>query len=216
MTSPGETAARIAVVALVILLGLAVRVIGSARGELTEARAIDGRGETAQAVSHYRRAARYYAPFSPYPEEALTRLAEIGTEAEEAGDTDLALSAWRSIRAATLGSRSFFIPYEDRLHEADRHIAALMARLPPPPIEVRRSVEEREAAHLALLEEDVGPGALASLVALVGLATWIAAAFLFATRAFTGDDKLVPREARTWGGVFLVGLALFVIGLWLA
>lgn len=216
MKSRSDTAARVAVVALVILLALAVRVIGSARAELAEARTIDGRGETAQAVAHYRRAARWYAPLSPYPDEALTRLAEIGADAERAGDVDLALSAWRSIRAATLGSRSFYIPYEDRLHEADHHIAALMARLPPPPIDVRRSVEEREAAHLALLEADAGPSALPSLVAIVGLATWIAAAFLFATRAFGDDDQLVPREARRWGGVFALGLGLFVIGLWLA
>ncbi len=216
MTSRGETAARVSAVVLVVLLALAVRVIGGARAELAEARALDGHGDPALAISHYRRAARWYAPFSPYPEEALARLAEIGTQAEEAGDTDLALSAWRSIRAATLGSRSFYVPHEERLHDADRHIAALMARLPPPPIEVRRTVEEREAAHLALLEAEVGPSPLPSLLALIGLGPWIAAAVLFATRAFGDDDKIVSREARRWGGVFLVGMVLFVLGLWLA
>jgi hypothetical protein len=216
MTTRGETGARVLGIVVCVLLALAVRVIGSARAELAEAREIDGRGDPALAVSHYRRAARMYAPLSPYPEEALGRLAEIGTEAEEAGDTDLALSAWRSIRGATLGSRSFHIPYENRLHEADHHIAALMARLPPPPVDVRRSVEEREAAHLALLEADVGPAPLPSLVALLGLATWITAAFLFATRAFGDDDKIIVREARRWAGAFLVGLCLFAEGLWLA
>lgn len=216
MTSRGETAARVLGIVLVVLLALSVRVIGSARAELAEARALDGHGDPALAVSHYRRAARMYAPFSPYPEEALARLAEIGIEAEADGDIDLALSAWRSIRGATLGSRSFYVPYEERLHEADRHIASLMAHLPPPPIELRRSVEEREAAHLALLEADVGPAPLPSVVALLGLATWIASAFFFATRAFGDDDKIVPREARRWGGAFIVGLGLFVMGLWLA
>jgi hypothetical protein len=216
MNGRGETIVRVSAVVAVVLLALAVRVIGGARAELAEARALDGHGDPAVAISHYRRAARWYAPLSPYPEEALARLAEIGTHAEDAGDTDLALSAWRSIRAATLGSRSFYVPYEDRLHEADRHIAALMARLPPPPIEVRRSVEEREAAHLALLEAEVGPSPFASFAALVGLGTWIAAAFLFATRAFGDDDKIVSREARRWGGVFLGGMVLFLVGLWLA
>ncbi len=216
MKAGGETAARIAGIALVVLLALAVRVIGSARAELAEARALDGHGDTALSISHYRRAARWYAPFSPYPEEALGRLAQIGDEAESSGDVDLALSAWRSIRAATLGSRSFYVPYEHRLHEANRHIASLMAQMPPPPIELRRTIAEREAAHLALLEADTGPAAFPSVVALFGLAMWIAAAFLFATRAFGDDDKLVPREARTWGGAFIVGLGLFAIGLWLA
>ena len=45
MKAGGETAARIAGIALVVLLALAVRVIGSARAELAEARALDGHGE---------------------------------------------------------------------------------------------------------------------------------------------------------------------------
>lgn len=216
MKRPSDTVLRVLGVVLVILLGLAIRVVGASRAELAEARALDGHGDPALAVAHYRRAARWYAPFSPYCEEALARLAEIGSEAEAEGDSELALSAWRSIRAATLGSRSFYVPHRDRLHEANRHVAALMARLPPPPIDVRRSVEEREAAHLALLEAEVGPAPLPSLVALLGLATWIAAAFLFATRALGEDDQLVPREAKRWGGAFVVGLGLFAAGLWLA
>ncbi len=216
MTTRGQAALRIGGVVAVVLVALAVRVIGASRAELDAARAVDGRGDTALAISHYRRAARWYVPLSPYDEQALARLAEIGAEAEGEGDTELALSAWRSIRAATLGSRSFYVPHEERLREADRHIAALMARLPPPPIDVRRSVEEREAAHLALLEAEVGPRPLPSLVALLGLGTWIVAAFLFATRAFGEDDELVPKEARRWGAVFSLGLALFALGLWLA
>lgn len=216
MSARGETVLRVAGVVLVVLLALAVRVIGSARAELAEARALDGHGDPALAVSHYRRAARWYAPLSPYPEEALTRLREIGAEAERTGDVDLALSSWRSIRAATLGSRSFYVPYEDRLHEADDHIAALMARLPPPPIDARLSEEQREAAHLTLLEADVGPAPLPSLVALIGLGTWIAAAFFFATRAFDNEDRLVAKEARKWGAAFVIGMGLFVVGLFLA
>jgi hypothetical protein len=216
MSARFETVSRVLGVVLVVLLALALRVIGAARAELAEAHALDGHGDRAVAVSHYRRAARWYAPLSPYPEQALTRLAEIGAQAEREGDIDLALSAWRSIRAATLGSRSFYVPYEDRLHEADRHIASLMAALPPPPIDARQTVAQREAAHLALLEDDPGPAALPSFAALIGLATWIAAAFAFATRAFDDDDRLVAREARTWGAAFTVGMALFVLGLFLA
>ena len=216
MSSRIEATLRALGVVLVVLLALAVRVIGSSRAELAEARALDGHGDPAIAVSHYRRAARWYAPLSPYPEQALARLSEIGAQAEHDGDVDLALSAWRSIRAATLGARSFYVPYEDRLREADRHIASLMAALPPPPVDARSSPEQREAAHLALLEEDPGPAPLPSLAALVGLATWIAAAFAFATRAFDDEDRVVPREARTWGAAFCVGMALFVLGLFLA
>jgi hypothetical protein len=203
-------------VVLAVLVLLAVRVSSSARSELDEARSLDGRGDRVSSIAHYRRAARMIVPLAPTSEEALTRLATIGTEAEEAGDLDLALSAWRSIRAAILGSRSFYVPFRDRLEEADRHIAHLMAQQPAAPIEASASPEEREAAHLALLEAEVGPSPWWSLVALAGLATWVSAAFLFATRAFGDDDALVPREARRWAGVFVVGFFFFALGLSLA
>lgn len=216
MTTRGEKVGRLVGIVVVVLLGLSVRVIGSARAELAAAREVDTRGDHAAAIAHYRRAAESYAPFSPYPEEALSRLAEIGQDAEGQGDTQLALAAWRAVRAATLGARSFYVPHEARLREADHHLAALMARLPPAPVDARRSVEEREAAHLALLEADAGAAPLPSLIALVGLATWIASAYFFAVRAFGDDDKWIAREARRWGLLFSLGLGLFVIGLWLA
>ncbi len=208
-----ETALVVLGVVAVVLAVLAARVVATSRAELAEARLAEEHGERAVAVAHYRRAARMDAPFSPYSAEALERLADLGSEAEDEGDVELALSAWRSIRAATLGSRSFYVPHAESLREADEHIARLMAAQPPPAMDARLSVEEREAAHLALLEAEVGPRPLASLVAIVGLVTWIAAAFLFATRALADGDALVPREARRWAGVFVLGLGMFVVGL---
>lgn len=216
MTASRQTALRIAAVVLAVLVLFAVRVSSSARSELAEARSLEAQGDRAASVAHYRRAARMTVPLAPTSDEALARLAAIGAEAEGAGDSDLALSAWRSVRAAILGSRSFYVPARDRLEEADRHIAHLMAQQPAAPIEASASPEEREAAHLALLEAEVGPSPGWSIVALVGLAMWISAAFLFATRAFGEDDALVPREARKWAGVFVVGFFFFALGLSLA
>jgi hypothetical protein len=203
-------------VVLVVLLVLGVRVALSSRAELTQADELAGRGDVAASVAHYRRAARWYVPFGPSSEAALDALAEIGSDAENAGDTQLALSAYRSIRAAALGSRSFYVPHAERLREANEHIAELMASLPPPPIEAGSTVDERRAAHLALLEASVGPSPGWSFVALAGLTTWVVAAYLFATRAFGEDDRLVGREARRWGTLFLAGICLFVLGLGLA
>ncbi len=203
-------------VVLVVLVVLAVRVALSSRSELARAEELAARGDLEVSVAHYRLAARWYVPFGPSSEAALDALEQIGADAEQRGDTALALSAYRSIRAAALGSRSFYVPHADRLHEANEHIATLMASLPPPPIEAGSTAEERRAAHLLLLEAPVGPSPAWSVVALAGLATWASAALLFATRAFGEDDRLVGREARRWGTLFLVGLCLFVLGLGLA
>jgi hypothetical protein len=211
-----RAASRAVGLVLVLLVVIAVRVALSSRAELAQGEELSARGDVEASVAHYRRAARWYVPFGPSNEAALDALERIGHDAETAGDLQLALSAYRSIRAASLGSRSFYVPYADRLHAADEHIASLMARLPPPPIDAGTTEDERRDAHLALLEAPVGPSPWWSIVALVGLGTWVASAFLFATRAFGDDDRLVGREARRWGTLFLVGLCMFVLGLGLA
>ncbi len=200
----------------VLLLLLAVRVVGAASGELREADRLHRRGEVDASIAHYRRAARWYAPGNPYSTEALDRLAEIGAAAEREADRERALAAWRSIRGAILGARSFYVPHPERLARADEHIATLMAEVPPAPIDTARSPQERRDAHLALLREVPRPAVGWSILALLGLATWIVAAFAFVTRAIDEDDRLVGASARLWGTVWIVGFGLFVVGLALA
>lgn len=208
--------ARALGVAGVLLVVLAVRVVTASAGELREAEALRAQGAVESSIAHYRRAARWYAPGNPYCATALDRLAEIGLAAEEAGDPDLALAAWRSIRGAILGARSTYVPHGDRLVIADEHIATIMGSLPPPPIDAARSPEERRAHHLALLRDVQRPSVPWAIAALLGLASWIVAALGFLTRALDEDDHLVPREARIWGTVWIVGFGLFVLGLALA
>jgi hypothetical protein len=130
---------KIAAIAGVVLVVLAVRVVTSSRAELEQGNRMRAAGQPEAAVVHYRRAARWYAPGSPYGVEALSRLGEIGREAEEAEDEELALSAWRAVRAAILSTRSFYTPERRRLEAANARIADLMASLPPPPIDARKS-----------------------------------------------------------------------------
>ncbi len=203
-------------VAGVLLSLLALRVVAASAEELRQARHLEDGGHLAEAIAHHRRAARWYAPGNPYAEEALARLETIGLRAEDAGDVDLALAAHRSIRGAVLGARSFFTPHAARLARADARIAALMGALPPPPLDAARSVEERTALHLSLLQHTPRPSVPWALLALAGLAGWIGAAFAFVTRALDEDDQLVPTEARLWGAVWIVSFGLFLLGLALA
>jgi hypothetical protein len=203
-------------VAAVLLGSFCVRVVTSARSELHTADQYRARGELEAAVVHYRRAARWYAPGSPFHVEALGKLGAIGAQAEATGDGELALSAYRAIRSAIMATRSFYVPERPRLQAADERIASLMAAQPPPPMDAGKSREQLRREHLALLEADPGPKLLWTLVLLLGFGVWVASAFAFTLRAIDEQDRFVPREALRWGTLIAVGFGLFVLGMSLA
>lgn len=200
-----------------VLVGaVAVRVVTSAASELRVGDAYRARGELEGAVVHYRRAARWYAPGSPYHVEALSKLGAIGEGAERSGDAELALSAYRAIRASIMATRSFYVPERARLHAADERIAELMAALPPPPMDAGKSREQLRREHLALLRADPGPNVLWTVVLLVGFGAWVTGAFAFTLRAIDEHDRLIRREAVRWTAVIAFGFGLFVLGMSLA
>lgn len=208
-------AVRWGAIGLVLLVAFTARVVTSARAELAVGDSLREQ-DTVAAVVHYRRAARFYAPLSPYHVEALDRLAKVGEAAERDGDAELALSAFRAIRSGILSARSVYLPEPARLAAANRRIADLMAAQPPPPMDAGKSRETLRAEHLALLEAIPGPHVGWTLVLLLGFFSWVTGAFMFTQRAIDPEDRLVPRQARLWGAVVLVGLCLFVVGLRLA
>jgi hypothetical protein len=130
-----RTALRAFGVAAFLLTVISVRVVTSARSELREGERQLARGDRDAAVVHLRRAARWYAPFSPYHVHALDQLTQLAREAEQRGDTEGALAAYRSVRGAIMATRSFYIPERARLDRANQRIAALMAELPAPGID---------------------------------------------------------------------------------
>ena len=105
----------------------AVRVVVSSRKEhIRGGRALD-QGDMKKAIIHFRRSARWYAPGNPYVLRSYKKLWYLGREAERRGDRETALSAFRSIRGAILGCRSFYTPHSEWLPRVNRHIAQLMA-----------------------------------------------------------------------------------------
>ncbi|NOY94008.1 MAG: hypothetical protein GXP55_22730 [Deltaproteobacteria bacterium] len=216
MTAPRHLRRRLLrglAIAGVLLAVVAVRVVVSSRAELRQGVALEQAEDVDAAIVHYRRAARWYAPLSPYPGEALDRLERIGAAAERDMDVDRALSAYRAMRGAILSTRSFYTPSPERLGRADQHIARLMSELPAPPIDAGKSTEELYREHLALLEGVHRPKLPFALMALFGFGLWVGGAFTFATRAIDEEDRLVRPQALRWALVVLVGFALFALGL---
>jgi hypothetical protein len=200
----------------VLLAVIATRVVTSARDELLIADGVRARGDLDGAIIHYRRAARWYAPGSPFHVEALDHLAALGRQAAAAGDVERALSAERAIRAAILGARSFYTPERARLDGANQRIAALMASQPAPAVDSGKSRARLTAEHLALLRAPHGPSVPWTVVLLLGFGTWVAAAFLFVARAIDTEDRVIGAQARVWGTLIVLGFGVFVVGMALA
>lgn len=196
-----------------LLAVFVARALLSARSELAQGHAAVQRKQLEEAVVHYRRAARWYVPFSPLHVAALARLSELGSAAEAAGDSELALSAYRAVRGAIMSTRSFYTPEPHRLSEANRRIAALMAAMPAPPIDAGKTETQLYDEHLKLLTEKPGPRLLWTFVLLAGFVGWIGGAFVFVERAMDDDDRLIAAQARRWGAVIVVSFALFVLGM---
>jgi hypothetical protein len=203
-------------VGCVLLASFTLRVLVSARSELRVGDQYHARGDLEAALVHYRRAARWYAPGSPYHREALAKLGAMGAQAERRGDSELALSAYRAVRSAIMSTRSFYIPERERLRAADERIASLMAAQPPPPMDAGKSREQLRNEHLALLEAEPGPSVLWSCVLLLGFFAWVGGAFAFTLRAIDAEDHFIPREVLRWGALIAVGFGLFVLGMSLA
>jgi hypothetical protein len=216
------------IIAGLVALGLASvvlgRVVWSGRaafqeGHAAERRALNVADPAArrlaleEAVVRSRRAARWYAPGNGYVTRSLEALRRIARLAEQHGDRQTALMAYRAIRRAILGSRSFFTPHKDHLAPANGNIARLSALEQGGQTAGADQLARYEAWHLAQLRRDAAPSVGWSILALLGFALWVGGAFLFIYRAITPDDRFLSRQALLWGGVILAGLILWLTGL---
>ena len=78
------------------------------------------------ALTGYESAIRMYLPFSSRVETAAARIWALGETAEQRGDLDQALAAYRSLRSAFYGTRWLRQPGTDWISRCDKKIAALV------------------------------------------------------------------------------------------
>jgi hypothetical protein len=191
---------------------VAGRVLVEGAHELRAGEEAAARGDIPDAVRKLRRAAHWYLPGSPYCAAAYDQLERIATAAESQGRADHALSAWRAVRASALATRWLVVPERARLERANRHLAALLAELPPPPEDQGKDRARLREEHLALLTEDKAPEPAWLVVMALGLALWLTAGFWAARNGWDEDDRPRGRALALAAGLVVFGLGLFLLG----
>lgn len=168
-----------------------------------------------QAAIHYERAVRWYLPGSPYVGRAADALWGMGQTAEDAGDVELALFAYRGLRSGAYATRSFYQPLPGRIDAADERIAGLMvldprAAWPDPGL----TQEQRRAEVLQNLKQHTDPSTLWVVVLEIGLLTWLACGAALAW----GLGRKGRTARRTWilASASSVGYVLWLVGMKLA
>jgi len=220
----------VAIVAAVVIGALATRAIWEGRSALHDGDEAAQRGDTDAAIEGWRRAARWYVPVAPHVGAAYDRLERMAAQAEAHGDRLVALEAWRAVRSSALATRWVVTPHADRKARADAHIARLMAEEPvwgqPVPegadptrlaaADAGATPADREAFYAKQLARDDAPSLAWVIVALIGFGVWLGGCVRFARRALDAEDRLVRRVAIEAGALVLVGLVVWVVGLYQA
>jgi hypothetical protein len=206
---------------VIVLLGVAatlgvivVRLVVDARAAYRNGVAAEERGEVNEAIRFYLDAGRLYVPGSPFTRGALDRLDAIGVAQVTKGDYATARAAFEAERAALMGTRSFYTPYAERLPSLERRLSRLLAA-----VEEHASpntFEERAKWHAERLAERPRPKISFVMLALLGLAMWLASAVVFFRKGVDANLVLKRVPALLASAGFLVGLALFLVCLRLA
>ncbi len=93
-------------------------------------------GQLELSIRCARRAATFYVPGATHVAQGYARLRAVALGAERSRDVELALTAWRALRAAAVETRHVFQPHAAELHEANASLARLMGA-PPPDVSTR-------------------------------------------------------------------------------
>jgi hypothetical protein len=212
---PGWGRPGVAVAAVTMTLAALVlwRVASESSTELTAAQAYRDDDRPLRAVEHYRRAVRWSLPLSPHTAEAVAALQSIAAQLEEDGDVAGALLAWRSLSGGLAATRFLYAGSNPARENANDQIARLVSLDRSAAIDANLNAEQLTADHRRLLSEEVSPDPWWGTLLLLGMAIWVGALVLLATRGFDSSGRFHWASARgpIWGA--LIGFVSFTLGL---
>lgn len=206
--------------AVVVLgaIGAAVcgRVIVAGEREIAESTAGLRAGDPHRAALHARRAAGFYLPGAPHVRVAYERLIALAATAEQLGNTEVALFAWRGVRTAAIETRWWLTPHADDLDRANHAIARLSAR-EPRPLGARTELATKiERDALDALARDEQPRAAWIGVLLLGFVAWIVGGAWAVRRGVTKTGQMTWSNARLGALACAAGIALYALSVWRA
>jgi hypothetical protein len=208
---------RAIVIAALVLAGfgaLGIRVVASGRAQLAAGDDAMARGKPAEAIRAFEASARWYLPLAPHVDDAYDRMRALASSQ----DPQLAIAAWRSIRAAARATRTLWTPHREDLAAADAAIAKLAAEDPEgAPIGETDDATAREAWHRVRLARDSRPSPGAAALAALGIVLWVGGAVLLARRGVGISGSLVRdagHPALVAGVAIVVGLVCWFAGLY--
>ena len=192
---------------------LAIRVVVEGRTALAEGDEAMAAGRTDDAIAAWESAARWYLPLVPHVDEAYARLTGLAARDR---DTSVGrrLAAWRAVRSAALATRHLWTPHTGDLAAANAAIAELASRDPHGAAAGGSDPETRKRFHTEQLARDPRPGTEAVILAIVGLAAWIAGIGLLNRRGIDDAGRPNRRPALVGAALTLAGLAGWAVGLY--
>jgi hypothetical protein len=204
-------AAAVAILALAALV--LWRVASESSTELAAAHAYRDDARLSLAVEHYRRAIRWSLPLSTQTAEAVSALESIARQLEDDDDVAGALLAWRSLSGGLAATRFLYSGPNPARENASDQVARLLALDRSATIDTNLSEEQLRADHRRLLSEGVSPDPWWGTLLLLGMAMWVGALAVLASRGFDPAGRFHWASARgpIWSA--FVGFVSFTLGL---
>lgn len=200
--------------AVFILGSIFVKVYVSSMQEYRRAEEAYQAGDLDTALERYEHAVQWYTPHSPWVRQSVESLWRMGSDAEETGNVDRALAAYRALRGSLYAVRSFYTPYREWISRCDEKIATLSAgKIAQTQAGKERPFEDIRAESLRLLKKDHAPSVGWAILAEVGFFGWVGSAIGLIFRAYRDAGRLKGRAALRWGLAIIVFYALWTLGL---
>jgi len=201
---------------VVFLVAASVRLVAEGRAELAMSDACSAKADSMGAIAHARAAAAAYVPGASHQDLAYRKLRSIAEESEAKGDTEAALFAWRSIRAASIGSRSLFTPRTRERETAGIAVARLSAALQAGTAPAQKAGGPTTRTRTDSLSLDLPPQLPWSALVVAGVALWVAGGVWLTARGWDGEGRLRAGALRKPLALAVAGAVVWLLGLWLA
>lgn len=201
---------------LIFLLLFYIKIVYHAHQELALAEAAFTAQTYTQAITHYERTIKWYTPGSAVVRQAVTRLWQVGHDAEARGDIPLALSAYQALRSSLYAVQSVYIPYQEWIPRCEARIAPLMAQAKAGDNPDAEKIAQDTARFTMQLQRPVGAHVGWSITVELSFIGWVGATLGLIWFMHDSQGNWRPRQSLLWGSALAVCFALWAISMRLA